>query len=115
MPVIYRKSVADQVIVIGRPINTVTTINAYGSADDYSAPGTDFGTDETIMVAGEVVAADGADLSITSVDIWLNGSFLGSAPLSYIAATGVNFYQFSLGMLAEGTYLIEARFGRLRI
>lgn len=112
---IYRQSSAQEVIVIARPVTTTTAIMAYGSGDGYTEPHTDFGSDETIMVAGTVVAVDGADLSRGNVQILLNGVLAGTVGLSYDPATQTNFYQFSLGVLAEGTYTVEANFRRIRI
>ena len=114
MPAVYNPSLAQETIVLARPINTVTSISAYGSADGYVAPDTWFGTDETIMVAGTVVATNKANLSAVRVAIFLNGVQVGTAPLSYDPATGNNYYQYTLGTLAEGSYLVEARFSRLR-
>lgn len=110
----YRQSQDQEIVYIRRPITTTTTIDAYGSGDNYTNPDTMFGTDETIMVAGAVVAEDGADLSAGTVSIRLNGTEVGVVALSYDGA-GTNFYQFTLGILAEGDYTVEAFFARLRI
>lgn len=107
---IYRQSSAQQVIYIRRPIDTVTTIEAYGSWDGYSQPHTEFGTDETIMIGGSIIATDGADLSLGEVDIRINGPVVATVGLSYDPTTGLNFFQYTLGILAEGDYTIEARF-----
>lgn len=115
MPAIYRPSAVSETIVLATPINTVTTIAAYGSADGFSLPDTWFGTDETIMVAGAVVASDRGNLSVARVGIFVDGVQVGTAPLSYDPATGNNYYQFTLGTLAEGSHLVEARFSRLRV
>ena len=111
---IYRRSQIEEIIYIRRPISTATTIEAYGSGDDYAVADTMFGDDETVMVAGTVVASDGADLSSGIIRISVNGSFVADVGLSFNGA-GVNFYQFSLGILGEGDYTVEARFLRLRI
>lgn len=111
----YRGSSAQEIIIIRVPINTTTTILAYGSGDGYAEPHTLFGTDETIMVAGTVVAVDGADLSSGTVEIRVNGPVAGTTGLSYDLATGINYYQFTLGMLTEGDYTVETRFKRLRV
>lgn len=115
MPQIYRSSQAQETIILATPINTVTIISAYGSADGYVNPDTWFGIDETIMVAGFVLAADLADLSMVEVGIFVNELQVGMTPLSYDPATGNNYYQYNLGVLTEGSYIIEARFSRLRI
>ncbi|MCJ7635794.1 hypothetical protein MUP77_25810 [Candidatus Bathyarchaeota archaeon] len=115
MPAVYSPSFAQETIVLARPINTVTTVEAYGSADGYVAPDTWFGIDETIMIGGAVVATNKANLSMVSIRIFVNGTQVGTAPLSYDPATGNNYYQYTLGALAEGSYLIEARFSRLRV
>lgn len=114
MPVIYRKSAALETIVIARPIITTTTIAAFGSVDGYVEPGTEFGTDEDIMVAGAVVAADGADLTSVEMEIRLDGAVVGVVALyGYDGLT--NYFQYSLGMLTEGTHEVEARFPRTRV
>lgn len=112
---IYRQSSAQEVIIVRVPIDTVTTIQAYGSGDGFAEPHTLFGTDEEIMVAGTVTATDGADLSTGVVEIRVNGPAVGTTGLSYDPASGTNFYQFTLGVLAEGDYTVEARFKRLRV
>jgi len=112
---IYRQSSISEVITIAVPVGTTTTIAAFGSGDDYTTPGTTFGTDETIMVAGTVVAADGANLSAVAVQIRLDGALVGTAPLSYDPATRVNYYQFTLGVLAAGNHTVEATFRRVRM
>lgn len=112
---LYRRSSATQIITIAVPVNTTTTIQAFGSADGYATPDTLFGTDETIMVGGTVVATDGANLSVSSVLIRLDGPVVGSAGLSFDPATGINYYQFTLGTLSEGDHTVEAVFQRVRI
>ena len=110
----YRPSEEAETIVILRPIATTTTIQAFGSADGFTMPGTEFAEDEEIMVAGTVTATDGADLTGVMMSIRLNDVEVGSIPLyGYDGIT--NFYQFSLGMLTEGTYTVTAKFPRTRI
>lgn len=113
MPTLYRPSSGQETIEILRPIATTTTVQAFGSADGYTEPGTIFGTDEDIMVAGTVVATDNADLTGVALRIILDGAFIGTAPLtSYDGAN--NFYQYTLGMLTEGIHTIEVKFPRTR-
>lgn len=112
---IYRKSADQEVIYIRVPVSTATTIQAYGSADDYAEAGTEFGSDETIMIAGTVTAADGADLTAGSVRIRVNGATVATVGLSYDPGLGVNYYQYTVGVLAEGDYVVEADFRRLRL
>ena len=112
---IYRQSADSEIIYVRVPVTTATTIQAYGSDDGYSAPGTEFGSDETIMIAGTVTATDGADLTAGSIEIRLNGGSIANVGLSYDPGLGVNYYQYTLGSLAEGDYTIEARFRRLRM
>lgn len=113
MPVIYRKSAALETVVIARPITTTTTIAAFGSADGYTEPGTWFGTDEDIMIAGAVIAADGADFTGVEMEIRLGKAVVGVVPLyGYDGLT--NYFQYSLGMLPEGTHEVEARFPRVK-
>jgi len=113
MPV-YKRSVASETIVIRRAQNTVTTIAAFGSADGYATPGTEFGEDETIMVAGTVTADDVRDLTGVDVEVYLDDSFLGATMLYGYDGTN-NYYQFTVGVLVEGTYTIEARFPRTKM
>ena len=109
----YRPSQASETIVILRTWSTTTTIAAYGSADDYTTPGTEFGDDETIMVAGAVQAGNNADLTGVVMEIRVDGVVVGSTPL--YGYDGLrNYYQFSVGILAEGTHTLEARFPRTR-
>jgi hypothetical protein len=112
-PIVYRPSSAQETIVILRPFNTTTTIAAFGSADGFTTPGTEFGDDEEVMVAGDVVAGNNADLTGVNMEIRVNGTFVGSVAL--YGYDGVrNYYQFSLGTLVEGTYTVEAAFPRTR-
>jgi len=89
---------------------------AFGSADGYTMPDTEFGTDETIVVAGNVVASDLADLRGGTVEITVNGPIVGVASWTgFDPATGDNFWSYTLGALAEGDYTVRASFLRLRV
>ena len=112
MPV-YKGSQDQETIVILRAQATTTTIAAFGSDDGFTNPGTEFAEDEEIMIAGNVIAADSADLTGILMSIILNGTPVGTTPL-YGFDGSTNFYQLSLGMLAEGTYTVEAQFPRTR-
>lgn len=112
---LYRRSQTQEIVYIRRPINTSLTVQAYGSGDDYANPDTLFGDDETIMVAGTLVATDGADLSVATITIQLNGATIGQAALTFDPTTGVNYYQFTLGVLPEGDHTVDAVFRRLRV
>lgn len=113
MPLIYNRSQAQTIITIARPIITTLTIEAFGSEDGYTTPGTDFGTDETIIVAGALVAADSANLTGVNINVYVDGVFIRSVAL-YGYDGRNNFYQAELGVLAEGTHTIETRFPRVR-
>jgi hypothetical protein len=113
MPQHYRASQAAQTIVILRTWSTTTTIAAYGSGDGFTTPGTEFGDDEEVMVAGAVKAGDNANLTGVNIEIRVDGMFAGVTPL--YGYDGVNnFYQVSLGILAVGTHVVEATFPRTR-
>jgi len=109
----YRRSQAQETIVVLRTYPTTTTIGAYGSEDGFATPRTEFGDDEEIMVAGTVGATDNADLTGVAMTILVNGVVVGTTPL-YGFDGRVNYYQLSLGMLPEGTHILEARFPRTR-
>ena len=109
---IYKKSYISKAVVIKRAVNTSTIMAAYGSGDNFTAPFDLFGDDETIRVAGNVVATDGADLSAGRLEITVNGGPIQLAPL--IFAGGVNTFSLDLGILAEGNYTVIAQFLRLR-
>lgn len=113
---IYRPSEIAQLITVRRPIATTITLEVRGSEDGYATPRTEFTTEETIMVDGDVIAADGANLTAGVVEVYVNGAFKGNASLNYDPATMSNFYTFTIGMLTvEAQYEITVRFPRLRI
>ena len=96
-----------------RTYSTTTTIAAYGSEDGFTTPRTEFADDEEIMVAGTVGAVDRGDLTGVAMTILVDGVVVGTTPL-YGFDGIVNYYQMSLGMLPEGTHILEARFPRTR-
>jgi len=108
-----RRSQAQETIVVLRTYPTTTTIGAYGSEDGFATPRTEFGDDEEIMVAGSVRAADNADLTGTVMTVLVDGVVVGTTPL-YGYDGAINYYQLSVGMLPEGTHIVEARFPRSR-
>lgn len=111
--VIYRRSSAEQTIAVRRSIRTTTSIAAYGSDDGYTTPrgqiGNEFGTDETILIRGSVIADDGASLQGELVQISLNGTPLGTTSLG-----PGNIYQYNLGQLAEADHIVASLFDRVR-
>ena len=110
---LYRPSQALETITILRTWATTTTIAAYGSGDGFTTPGTEFGDDEEIMVAGTVQAGNNADLTGVSMEVRVDGVVVGSTPL--YGYDGLrNYYQVSVGMLPEGTHTLEAIFPRTR-
>ena len=114
MPTNYKPSQAQATIIVLRSVNTTTSIGAFGSADNYTTQKTEFGDDETIMVAGAVVATDGADLTGVAMAIIVNGAPVGTASLYGYDGTN-NFYQYSLGILPEGEHVVEAEFPWTRV
>lgn len=110
MPNWYRGSQAQETIVVLRTYSTTTTIAAYGSEDGFTTPRTEFADDEEIMVAGTV---DRGDLTGVAITILVDGVVVGTTPLYGFDGT-TNYYQMSLGMLPEGTHILEARFPRTR-
>jgi len=110
---LYRPSQVLETITILRSWPTTTTIAAYGSADGFTTPGTEFGDDEEIMIAGTVQAEDNANLTGVSMEIRVDGVVVGGTPLYGYDGTR-NYYQFRVGMLPEGTHTVEARFPRTR-
>jgi len=113
MPETYRPSQIAETIVVLRTWNTTTTIAAFGSDDGYTTARTEFGDDETIMVAGAVQAGNNADLTGVLLNIFVDGILKGTSPL-YGYNGSVNFYQYSLGILAEGNHQVQASFPRTR-
>jgi len=109
----YRPSSVQEIVVIARPVLTTTTIAAYGSADGFTTPGTEFGDDEEIMVSGTVAAGNSADLTGVLISVLVEGTPVGTVQL-YGFDGALNYYQLNLGMMAEGTYTIEAQFPRTR-
>ena len=109
----YRASQATQIITILRTWPTTTTMAAYGSADGFVTPGTEFGDDEEIMVAGTVQAGDNSELTGVNLEIRVDGMVIGSTPLYGYDGTR-NYYQLTVGVLTEGTHTLEARFPRTR-
>jgi len=110
LPNWYRGSQAQETIVVLRTYSTTTTIAAYGSEDGFTTPRTEFADDEEIMVAGTV---DRGDLTGVAITILVDGVVVGTTPLYGFDGT-TNYYQMSLGMLPEGTHILEARFPRTR-
>ncbi|OYD16933.1 hypothetical protein CH330_01305 [candidate division WOR-3 bacterium JGI_Cruoil_03_51_56] len=113
MPVIYRPTKITETIIILRAVRTTLTITAYGSADDYTTPGTEFGEDEDVMVAGTLIADDLADLTGTELRVFLDGTLVGTVTLNSYDGNA-NYYQYSLGILTEGTHTVEVRFPRVK-
>lgn len=109
---IYAKSAKDQPVIIRRPIATTTTIQAFGSGDNYALPFDLFGDDETIRVSGTVIAIDGADLALGPLELRVNNGPRIPVPLTFVG--GVNSYQYDLGVLVAGDYTVTATFLRLR-
>lgn len=112
-PITYSTSQDSKVITIAAPQSTTTVINVFGSGDNYAAPALEFGTDETIMVAGTVHATNGANLTGVIMDIHLDGTHIASTALYGYDGT-YNYYQVSLGVLAAGNHTVQATFPRTR-
>jgi len=113
MPQIYRRSQVTETIIILRAVRTTLTIAAYGSEDGYTTPGTEFGEDEEVMVAGTLNADDLADLTGIEMQVLLDGGLVGTTLLYGYDGTA-NYYQYALGFLPEGTHIVEVRFPRVR-
>jgi len=113
MPETYKPSQALETIVVLRTWSTTTTIAAFGSDDGYAVPRTEFGDDETIMVAGTVQAGNNADLTGVLLNIFVDGTLKGTSPLYGYDGT-LNFYQYSLGTLPEGNHEVQTSFPRTR-
>ena len=102
----------DQPVIIRRPIATTTTIQAFGSGDNYALPFDLFGDDETIRINGTVIASDAADLSLGALELTINKGPPTPVPMTFVG--GVNSYQYDLGVLVAGDYTVTATFLRLR-
>ena len=113
MPDQYSPSQTSEVITILRTISTATTIQAFGSADNFTAPGIEFGDDEQIMVAGSVRATNNGNLTGVLMNLFVDGVNTGTTALYGFDGT-YNFYQANLGVLAVGNHTVEARFPRTR-
>ena len=111
---VYRPSFAETTVVILATLATTTTIAAFGSADGYTTPGSEFGDDEEIRVGGTVRATDNANLTAGRVEIRVNGAVAGSVNL-YGYDGALNYWMADLGVLAPGSYTVRATFQRLRI
>lgn len=114
MPSNYNPSQASLTIQVLAPIGTTTTIQAYGSADGYTTPNTEFGTDEQIAIGGTLVASNGANLTGVQMGVYRDGVLVGNTAL-YGFAGGVNYYQLNIGILTQGQHTIEARFPKTRV
>jgi len=110
---LYRRSQAQETIVVLRTYPTTTTIGAYGSEDGFATPRTEFADDEEIMVAGTVRATDNANLTGIAMTVLVDGVVVGTTLLYGYDGT-TNYYQLSLGMLPAGTHVVEAIFPRTR-
>jgi len=113
MPDLYRSSQAQEVVTVLRTISTVTTIQAFGSADGFTTPGTEFGDDEEIMVAGAVQSTNNGNLTGVLMNLFVDGVNVGTTALYGFDGT-YNYYQANLGILAEGDHTVIARFPRTR-
>jgi len=109
----YRPSQASETIVVLRTWSTTTTIAAFGSDDGYTVARTEFGDDETIMIAGSVQAGNNADLTGVLLSVFVDGMLVGTSPLYGFDGT-INFYQYSIGALPEGDHTVQTRFPRTR-
>lgn len=109
----YNPSGQSVVIEVLAAVNTTTTIQAFGSSDNFTNPLTEFADDEAIAIAGSLVANDGADLTGILMSIRVDGGTPLTAPL-YGFAGGVNFFQLELGILPVGQHTIQASFPRTR-
>jgi len=113
MPDLYRPSQVSEVITVLRTINTTTTIQAFGSADNFTTPGTEFGDDEQIMIAGSVRGTNNGNLTGVLLSLFVDNVNAGTTALYGFDGT-YNFYQANLGVLAVGNHTVEARFPRTR-
>lgn len=109
----YNPSQNQLIIEVLAAVNTTTTIQAFGSSDDYVSPMTEFADDEAIAVAGTLTANDGADLTGVLMSIRVDNGVPITTAL-YGFAGGVNFFQIQLGILSVGQHMIQASFPRTR-
>ncbi|GAH72458.1 unnamed protein product [marine sediment metagenome] len=110
----YRTSEAVQTITLAKPINTTTTLEVRGSDDSFASPRTDFSSEEELRVNGTVIATDGADLSATGVQVYIDGSLQYTSQLTF-DPSGTNLYVQSIGMIPEGTKEIKVVFPQFRV
>lgn len=110
---LYKRASVQETIVVSLAVGVTITIQVFGSGDDYAQPYTEFGSDETLMLAGAVRASDNASLMGVGIEITVDSVPRGSAPL-YGFDGQYNYYQMSIGVLPEGSHLIEAVFPRVR-
>lgn len=113
MPTNYKASSGQLVIEVLASVNTTTTIQAFGSADGYTTPATEFADDETIAIAGTLVAANSADLTGVLMSVSIDGGAPTTTAL-YGFSGGVNYFQLTLGVLPVGQHTILASFPRTR-
>lgn len=109
----YKQSQQQLVIEVLAAVNTTTTIQAFGSGDNFTNPATEFADDETIAIAGSLTATDGADLTGILMSVTIDGGAPTTTPL-YGFTGGVNFFQLQLGVLSIGSHTIIASFPRTR-
>lgn len=109
----YKASEQQLVIEVLAAVNTTTTIQAFGSGDNYTNPATEFADDETIAVAGSLTATDNADLTGVLMSISVDGGAPVTSAL-YGFTGGVNYFQLELGVLPVGSHTILASFPRTR-
>lgn len=109
----YNPSQNQLVIEVLAAVNTTTTIQAFGSSDNYANPMTEFADDEAIAIAGTLTANDGANLTGVLMTVRVdNGTPVTTALYGFTG--GVNFFQLQLGVLAVGQHTILASFPRTR-
>lgn len=109
----YNPSGQQVVIEVLAAVGTTTTIQAFGSGDNFTNPTTEFADDETVAVAGTLVASDGADLTGVLMSISVDGGSPITSAL-YGFAGGVNYFGVELGILSVGQHTIVAQFPRTR-
>lgn len=106
----YRQSTVQQIVTLAPPISTTTTLEVRGADDGYAVDRRDFTTDESIRVNGTVTAAIGGSLMGAPVEIYVDGSRVGTVSLG-----SGNAYVFSIGVIsAEGQHTIRVEFPRYR-